>query len=65
MAKEKKVTLANYKEQFVTLFPTEINKHHEQGKAFKAHPDMAKHLISKGFATEEEPEGYEAPEDDE
>jgi len=64
MAKEKKVTLANYREQYVTLFPTERNKHHEQGKAFKVHPDVAKRLIDKGYATDEVPDGYEEPESD-
>jgi hypothetical protein len=59
MAKEKKVELENYTDQFVPVFPTADNPYHEQGKKVMIHPDMAKHLIAKGLMTEEVPEGYE------
>ena len=58
MAKEKKVTLANYSDQFIMVFPTDTNPYHEHGVAVMMHPDSAKRLIEKGYMTEEMPEGY-------
>lgn len=53
---EKKVKLTEYRDQFVTVWPTEKNKFHKAGESFKIHPDQAKHLIDKGMATDVEPE---------
>lgn len=61
--KEKKVTLAQYRDNFVTLYGTEKNPYHETGKPFQIHPDQAKLLISKGFATEEAPADAENAKD--
>lgn len=60
--KDKKVTLANYRDQFVTVYGTDKNQYHETGKPIQLHPDSAKHLVAKGFATETEPE-EEVPEE--
>jgi len=64
MAKEKVVTLDNYSENFIRVFPTEKNIYHKQGLAVRMHPDAAKRLIEKGLMTQETPDDYEEPDED-
>lgn len=42
-----------YLDTFVTVHGTEKNPYHETGKPFQMHPDAAKQLVEKGFATYE------------
>jgi hypothetical protein len=64
MAKIKVVELENYTDQFVPVFPTKDNPFHEQGKKVMLHPDVAKKLIQKGLMTDEVPEDYQEPEEE-
>jgi hypothetical protein len=51
--KDEKVSLGNYRDQFVTVYGTESNPYHATGEPIELHPDAAQHLINKGFATAE------------
>jgi len=64
MAKEKVVTLENYGDNFMRVFPTEKNIYHRKNIPVMLHPDAAKRLIEKGLMTQETPDDYEAPEED-
>jgi hypothetical protein len=62
MAKEKKptkVTLADYKKQFVDVYPTANNKYHHPQQVQKVHPDVAAALVKKGLVTYEKPDNWE------
>jgi hypothetical protein len=64
MAKDKKIELENYTDQFVRVFSTEKNPYYSEGTAVMIHPDMAKHLTQIGMMTDQEPEGFEEPEEE-
>lgn len=43
--------------QTEVVYATDKNKHHKTGAEIKTTPEMAEHLIKKGYASKEKPKG--------